>query len=153
MKERRKVMTGRVVSSKMEKTVIVAVDERRSHPLYGKVVTTVRRFKAHNEDPEAKMGDRVKIIEARPYSQQKRWRVSEIVQRGVVVEQIVDKELESLREKEKADREAQKAEELRRAEARLSRLAGEEAEAPAEEVEAPVAPEETPAQPTSEEAQ
>ncbi len=133
MRERRKVMTGRVVSDKMQKTVIVAVEERRSHPLYGKVVTTVRRFKAHNEEPVAQLGDLVKIVESRPMSREKRWSVSEIVHRGIVVEQIVEKELESLREKERADREARQAEEERRAAARLARLAGEEEEAPAEQ--------------------
>ncbi len=132
MKERRKVMTGRVVSDKTAKTVVVAVEERERHPLYGKVVTKVRRFKAHNEEPTAKLGDMVKIIESRPMSKEKRWRVSEIVHRGVVVEAIVEKELESLREKEEADRAARRVEEERRAAERLSRLAGEEAVSEAE---------------------
>ncbi len=147
MKERRKVMTGRVVSDKMQKTVIVAVEERSSHPLYGKVVTKVRRFKAHNVDPEAKLGDLVQITEWRPESREKRFRVTGIVQRGVVVEQIAEKELESLREKEEADRVAQRAEEERRAAARLRELAGqeEEEETPgqAEEPAAEETPEET----------
>ncbi len=130
MRERRKVLTGRVVSDKTPKTVIVAVEERERHPLYGKVVTKVRRFKAHNDQPQAKLGDKVKIIESRPLSREKRWRVSEVVQRGIVVEQIVEKELESLREKEEADRTARRMEEERRAAERLSKLAGEE-EAPA----------------------
>lgn len=137
MKERRKVMTGRVVSDKMAKTVIVAVEERRSHPLYGKVVTRVRRFKAHNEDPEAKLGDVVKITESRPVSHEKRFRVSEIVQRGEVVEAIVEKELESLREKEEADRLARRQEEERRASARLRELAGQEEEETSEAAETP----------------
>lgn len=124
MKERRKVMTGRVVSDKMAKTVIVAVEERRSHPLYGKVITKVRRFKAHNEEPLAKAGDLVKIIESRPMSREKRFRVSEIVQRGEVVEQIVEKELESLREKEAAERATRQADQERRAAARLRELGG-----------------------------
>jgi small subunit ribosomal protein S17 len=124
MRERRKVLTGRVVADKMAKTVIVEVEHRRTHPLYGKVVTHTRRFKAHNEEPEAKLGDLVKIIESRPYSREKHFRVSEIVQRGIVVEQAVDVELESLREKEQADRAALRAEEERRAAERLSKLAG-----------------------------
>ena len=124
MRERRKVLTGRVVADKMAKTVIVEVEHRRAHPLYGKVVTHTRRFKAHNEEPEAKLGDLVKIIESRPYSREKHFRVSEIVQRGIVVEQAVDVELESLREKEQADRAALRAEEERRAAERLSKLAG-----------------------------
>lgn len=129
MRERRKVMTGRVVSDKMPKTVIVAVEERSSHPLYGKVVTKVRRFKAHNEDPLAKAGDWVRIVESRPLSREKRFRVAEIVQRGEIVEQIAEKELESLREKEEAERQARKVEEERRAAARLRELGGLEEEA------------------------
>jgi small subunit ribosomal protein S17 len=128
MKERRKVMTGRVVSDKMQKTVIVEVESRSAHPLYGKVVTKVKRFKAHNEDPLAKLGDLVKIIESRPMSREKRFRVHEIVQRGIVVEEIAEKELESLRAKEEADLVTQRAEQERRAAARLSKLAGEDEE-------------------------
>jgi len=131
MKERRKVMTGRVVSDKMQKTVIVQVESRSAHPLYGKVVTKVKRFKAHNQDPLAKLGDLVKIIESRPMSREKRFRVHEIVQRGVVVEEFAEKELESLRAKEEGDVVAQRAEEERRATARLAKLAGEDEE-PAE---------------------
>ncbi len=130
VRERRKVMQGRVVSDKMAKTVIVEVEERSTHPLYGKVVTHARRFKAHSEEPiVAKLGDLVKIIEARPMSHQKRWRVSEIVQRGVVVEKAVDVELESLREKEAAERAARQAEQERRAAERLAKLAGEDEQA------------------------
>ena len=128
MRERRKVLTGRVVADKMMKTVIVEVEHRRAHPLYGKVVTRTRRFKAHNEEPAAKLGDLVKIIESRPYSREKHFRVSEILQRGIVVEQVVDVELESLREKEQADRTALRAEEERRAAERLSKLAGSDEE-------------------------
>ena len=134
MKERRKVMTGRVVGDEMAKTVIVEVEQRRSHPLYGKVVTRARRFKAQNDNPEAKLGDLVKITESRPYSREKRFRVSEIVQRGVVVEEIAEKELESLRAKEEADRATRRAEEERRAAERLAKLAGQE-EAEEEETE------------------
>jgi small subunit ribosomal protein S17 len=133
-RERRKVMTGRVVSDKMEKTVVVEVLQRHAHPLYGKVITRKRRFKAHNADPLAKLGDLVKIKESRPYSREKRFQVSEIVQRGIVVEEIVDKELEGLREKEEADRTVLRADEERRAAERLSKLAGEDEE-PAAEVE------------------
>ncbi len=142
MRERRKVMTGRVVSDKMTKTAIVEVEDLARHPLYGKVVRKVRRFKVHNVEPEAKMGDLVRIVESRPHSHEKRWAVSEIVQRGVVIEQIVEKELESLREKEEADRAARRAEEERRAAERLAKLAGQEvaAEPPAEQ---PAPPAET----------
>lgn len=132
MKEQRKVLTGRVVGDKMAKTVIVEVEHRRSHPLYGKVVTRTRRFKAQNDDLEAKLGDLVKIIESRPYSREKRFRVSEIIQRGIVVEEIAEKELESLRAKEEADRAARRAEEERRAAERLAMLAGQEEDEAAE---------------------
>ena len=128
MRERRKVLTGRVVGDKMTKTVIVEVEHHHSHPLYGKVVTRKRRFKAHNEEPEAKLGDLVKIIESRPFSREKHFRVSEIVQRGVVVVQAVDVELESLREKEQADRASRRVDEERRAAERLSKLAGSDEE-------------------------
>jgi small subunit ribosomal protein S17 len=138
MKERRKVMQGRVVSDKMQKTVIVEIESTYKHPLYGKVVRRTSRFKAHNVEPTvAKRGDLVKIIEARPYSREKRWRVSEIVQRGVIVEEIREKELEELRATEEADRATRRVEEERRAAERLTKLAGEEeppetAEEPAE---------------------
>ncbi len=133
MKERRRVMTGRVVSDKMNKTVVVQVERRRPHPLYGKVVNQVQRFKAHNVEPLAKAGDLVKILEARPQSRDKRWVVSEIVQRGVVVEAIAEKELESLRVKEEADRAARRVEEERRAAERLAKLAGQDEESAEDE--------------------
>lgn len=127
MRERRRLMQGRVISAKMAKTVIVEIEERSSHPLYGKVVSHVRRFKAHNDEPVvAKPGDVVKIIESRPLSREKRWRVHEIVRRGEIVEQIVEKELAELRAKEEGDRAARRLEEERRAAERLSKLAGED---------------------------
>jgi small subunit ribosomal protein S17 len=122
---RGKTMVGRVVSDKMAKTVIVEVATRSRHPLYGKVVMRARRFKAHNEAPVAKAGDTVRIVESRPLSRDKRWRVAEIVKRGEVIEAIREKELESLVEKERVEKEARKEEERRRAAERLSRLAGE----------------------------
>ncbi len=130
---RRKTLVGRVISDKMAKTVTVQVATRTKHPLYGKTITRVANFKAHNEDPVAKLGDMVKIIESRPMSASKRWRVVEIVQRGDVVEAIREKELESLLEKERAEKEARKAEERRRAQERLSQLAGEGGMEPEEE--------------------
>ncbi len=128
VKQRQRAMTGRVVSDRMARTVVVEVEHRRPHPLYGKVVTRARRFKAHNEEPLAKLGDLVKIEESRPLSREKHWRVVEIVQRGVVVEEIAEKELESLRVKEEADRAVRRAEEERRAAERLAKLAGENEE-------------------------
>ena len=77
----RKVRYGKVVSDKMDKTVVVAVESRIKHPLYGRVVTQTKKFKAHDEDNSCRMGDRVKIMETRPLSKDKRWRVVEIVER------------------------------------------------------------------------
>jgi small subunit ribosomal protein S17 len=134
--ERRKTMVGRVVSDKMHNTALVEVATRTRHPLYGKVMTRARRFMAHNEEPLAKLGDTVKIVESRPLSHRKRWRVSEIVRRGEVVEMIREAELDSLIEKERAEKEARKEEERRRAAERLAKLAGEEAMEPAEETDA-----------------
>ena len=78
----RKTREGLVVSDKMEKTVVVAIERRFAHPLYGKMVTRTTRLKAHDEENSAKTGDRVRIMETRPLSKQKRWRVVEIVDRA-----------------------------------------------------------------------
>lgn len=131
--ERRKTMTGRVVSDKMMKTVVVEVTNTRRHPLYRKTIRVVHKFKAHNEDPLAKLGDIVKIIESRPLSREKRWRVAEIVQKGDVVEAIRETELESLLEKERAELAARKEEQARRAAERLAELAGDTGEPEATE--------------------
>jgi small subunit ribosomal protein S17 len=119
-----KVMVGRVVSDKMAKTVVVVVETRRRHPLYGKVITLRHRFKAHNESPKAKAGDTVRIVESRPLSRDKHWRVAEIVRAGEVVEMIREKELESLLEKERIEKAERKEEERKRAAERLARLGG-----------------------------
>lgn len=119
-----KVMVGKVVSDKMEKTVVVVVETRRRHPLYGKTITVRRRFKAHNEEPHAKAGDVVKLVEARPLSRTKHWRVAEIVRTGEVVEMIRDTELEALLEKERVEKQARKDDERKRAAERLARLGG-----------------------------
>ncbi|MBX6352454.1 MAG: 30S ribosomal protein S17 [Thermoflavifilum sp.] len=79
----RKVRVGKVVSDKMDKTIVVAVEERVAHPLYGKTVRRTKRFKAHDERNEAKVGDVVRIMETRPLSKEKRWRLVEIVEKGV----------------------------------------------------------------------
>ena len=73
---------GRVVSDKMQKTVVVAVDYPRRHPLYNKVMTRTSKFKAHDEHNECKVGDIVRIEESRPISKDKRWVVREIVERA-----------------------------------------------------------------------
>ena len=78
----RKTRVGTVVSDKMQKTVVVAIERRFPHPRYGKMVTRTKRVKAHSEDNSAKTGDRVRIMETRPLSKDKRWRVVEIVERA-----------------------------------------------------------------------
>ena len=78
----RKVRTGQVVSDKMQKTVVVAIERRVPHPVYGKMVTRTKRLKAHDEENSAKVGDTVRIMETRPLSKDKRWRVVEIVERA-----------------------------------------------------------------------
>ncbi|MBW8770818.1 MAG: 30S ribosomal protein S17 [Gemmatimonadetes bacterium] len=78
----RKSRTGLVVSDKMEKTVVVAIERRVAHPVYGKMVTRTKRLKAHDEENSAKVGDTVRIVETRPLSKDKRWRVVEIMQRA-----------------------------------------------------------------------
>ncbi|HEX9259161.1 MAG TPA: 30S ribosomal protein S17 [Acidimicrobiales bacterium] len=79
---RRKVREGMVVSSKMDKTVVVAVVERVRHPKYAKTVLRTKKLYAHDEANDAQAGDRVRVMETRPMSKQKRWRVIEIVERA-----------------------------------------------------------------------
>ena len=79
---RRKVREGYVVSDKMDKTVIVAVEDRVKHRLYGKVLRQTTRMKAHDEDNTAGLGDRVRIMETRPISATKRWRLVEILEKA-----------------------------------------------------------------------
>jgi small subunit ribosomal protein S17 len=78
----RKVREGIVVSDKMNKTVVVAVEQRVKHPLYGKVMTKSERLKAHDEANEAGVGDRVRVMETRPLSATKRWRLVEILEKA-----------------------------------------------------------------------
>jgi len=78
----RKTRTGLVVSDKMQKTVVVEIERRVPHPVYGKMVTRTKRVKAHDEANSAKTGDTVRIAETRPLSKDKRWRVVEIVDRA-----------------------------------------------------------------------
>ncbi|MGK2962375.1 MAG: 30S ribosomal protein S17 [Gemmatimonadaceae bacterium] len=78
----RKSRVGLVVSDKMEKTVVVSIERRVQHPVYGKMVRRTKRFKAHDEMNEAKTGDTVRIMETRPMSKDKRWRIVEIVERA-----------------------------------------------------------------------
>jgi small subunit ribosomal protein S17 len=81
-RSRRKVREGIVVSDKMDKTVVVVVEERVKHPLYGKVMRRTSRLKVHDESNSAGIGDRVSIMETRPLSATKRWRVVEILERA-----------------------------------------------------------------------
>ncbi len=79
MEGKRKMKFGRVVSDKMDKTVVVVVASPKRHPRYKKTVKKIVRYKAHDESNECKMGDTVRIVETRPLSRQKRWRVAEII--------------------------------------------------------------------------
>ena len=81
-RSQRKVREGIVISDKMENTVVVAVVDRVSHPRYGKTVQRTKKLYAHEEKFEAKMGDRVRVIETRPLSKLKRWRVEEVLERA-----------------------------------------------------------------------
>lgn len=81
----RKVIQGRVVSDKMDKTIVVIVETYKDHPVYGKRVRYSKKFKAHDEKNEAKIGDIVKIMETRPLSATKRFRLIEVVQKAVII--------------------------------------------------------------------
>jgi small subunit ribosomal protein S17 len=78
----RKTRVGMVVSDKMMKTVVVSIERRVQHPVYGKMVRRTKKLKAHDEQNEAKTGDTVRIMETRPLSKDKRWRVVEIIERA-----------------------------------------------------------------------
>ncbi|WP_406677317.1 30S ribosomal protein S17 [Moorella sp. ACPs] len=78
----RKTRIGSVVSDKMDKTVVVAVENRVRHPLLGKIIRKTKKFKAHDEKNECRIGDKVKIMETRPLSKEKRWRVVEILEKA-----------------------------------------------------------------------
>ena len=86
MEGKRKIRIGRVVGDKMDKTVVVAVESPKRHPLYKKTIKKIVRYKAHDEKNECRTGDIVRIIETRPLSRQKRWRVAEVITKGEVVE-------------------------------------------------------------------
>ena len=78
----RKVRTGKVASNKMDKTIVVAIEERVKHPLYKKVVKRTYKLKAHDEKNECNIEDTVRVMETRPLSKEKRWRLVEIVERA-----------------------------------------------------------------------
>ncbi|MCE5314190.1 MAG: 30S ribosomal protein S17 [Armatimonadota bacterium] len=79
---RRKVRSGRVTSDKMDKTVVVAIETLVRHPLYGRIVRRTTKFKAHDESNECGIGDTVEIMETRPLSKDKRWRVARIIEKA-----------------------------------------------------------------------
>ena len=78
----RKTRVGRVVSDKMDKTIVVAIEDRVAHPLYKKIIQRTYKLKAHDEKNEAGIGDRVKVMETRPLSKDKRWRLVEIIEKA-----------------------------------------------------------------------
>jgi small subunit ribosomal protein S17 len=105
MDKKRKSRLGRVVSNKMDKTAVVAVETRRHHPIYKKTVRTVTRYKAHDEMNECQPGDTVRLEETRPLSKEKRWRVAEIVVKAEQLE-VRPVELETQPEEAVAEPEA-----------------------------------------------
>ena len=78
----RKTRVGKVVSNKMEKTIVVAIEDHVKHPLYNKIVKKTYKLKAHDENNECNIGDTVKVMETRPLSKDKRWRLVEIIERA-----------------------------------------------------------------------
>jgi small subunit ribosomal protein S17 len=86
MAGKHKERIGRVISDKMEKTIIVEVEVSKRHPLYHKTIKKAVKYKVHDEKNEGKVGDAVRIIETRPLSREKRWRMAEIITKGEIVE-------------------------------------------------------------------
>ena len=78
----RKTRVGRVISDKMDKTIVVAIEDRVAHPLYKKIIQRTYKLKAHDEKNECGIGDRVKVMETRPLSKDKRWRLVEIIEKA-----------------------------------------------------------------------
>ena len=138
-----KLQLGVVVSTKMDKTVVVRVDRSKRHRLYGKTMHTSQRYKAHDEDNACNLGDIVRISETRPLSREKRWRVVDVVTKGDVAEiaptEVGSTQLAELEATQAA--EAARRAEQERAEA-AARAAAKEAEEAATEAEAPAAVEE-----------
>ncbi len=78
----RKTLVGKVVSDKMDKTIVVSIEDSVKHPMYGKIVKRTVKYKAHDENNECGIGDRVRIMETRPLSKDKRWRLVEIIEKA-----------------------------------------------------------------------
>jgi small subunit ribosomal protein S17 len=81
----RKVLIGKVVSDKMDKTVVIAVETYKKHNLYHKRIKSTKKFKAHDEENVAKIGDVVKVMETRPLSKDKRWRLVEVIEKAIIL--------------------------------------------------------------------
>lgn len=81
----RKVLVGKVVSDKMDKTIVVVVETYKKHELYHKRIKSTKKFKAHDENNEAKIGDTVRIVETRPLSKDKRWRLTAITEKAIII--------------------------------------------------------------------
>ncbi|MBI5285384.1 MAG: 30S ribosomal protein S17 [Chloroflexi bacterium] len=132
MASQEKLQTGTVVANKMDKTVVVRIDRHKRHRLYGKTIRVTRRYKAHDEKNECRLGDIVKIAETRPLSREKRWRVVEVVVKGDVAE-VAPREIGAhILEETRAAAEAEAA----------ARAAAEAAAAPAAEEAPAVEPDE-----------
>lgn len=100
MRPGQKTLTGVVVSDKMDKTVVVQVERAKRHPLYHKTLRRTKRYKAHDPNNACKLGDTVRLVETRPISKEKRWRVIEILQHHLVAEiqpRVIGAELEQTR--------------------------------------------------------
>jgi small subunit ribosomal protein S17 len=115
MATQEKAQVGTVVSTKMDKTVVVRIDRQKRHRLYGKTIRTTHRYKAHDENNECSLGDIVRISETRPLSKEKRWRVMEIITKGDVAEvaprdigaRIIEETLEAAAAEEAAQKAAE----------------------------------------------
>jgi small subunit ribosomal protein S17 len=133
---KRKVRLGQVVSDKMDKTVVVEVSGPKRHPLYKKIIRRVVRYKAHDEKNECQVGDKVRIIETRPLSREKRWRVAEIITKGEVVEvspeEITREDLEKVIPEKKKEAEVKAEAEEVKAEAKAEEKAEAEPKAEAD---------------------
>ncbi len=81
-KSNKRVLTGRVVSNKMKKTIVVAIERRKLHPLYKKYITVTKKLKAHDEKNDCGIGDLVRVVESRPISKEKHWRLLEVLERA-----------------------------------------------------------------------
>ena len=94
LRNKRKVRTGRVISNKMDKTIVVLVEGLARHPRYGKVMKKSSRFYAHDQKNECQVGDKVRIMETRPLSKLKRWRLVGIVEKGTGIEDAIKDNIE-----------------------------------------------------------